>query len=95
MPNNDKFKDYTRYAEHCLNMVAGTTDQELRRIQREMASEWLNSRMQFGPHLSPGKYGLLSHGKCKWNDCRPRQLSASSSSAIARLYLDQLRPPRR
>ena len=41
MPNNDKFKDYTRYAEHCLNMVAGTTDQELRRVQREMAAEWL------------------------------------------------------
>jgi len=25
---NDKFKDYTRYAEHCLNMVASTRDQE-------------------------------------------------------------------
>jgi hypothetical protein len=34
-----KFKDYTRYAEHCLNMVASTTDQELRCIQREMAAE--------------------------------------------------------
>jgi hypothetical protein len=41
VPKNDKFNDYTRYAEHCLNMVAGTTDQELRRIQREMAAEWL------------------------------------------------------
>jgi hypothetical protein len=41
VPKNDQFKDYTRYAEHCLNMVAGTTDQELRRIQREMAAEWL------------------------------------------------------
>ena len=38
---NDKFKDYTRYAEHCLNMVAGTADQESRCIQREMAAEWL------------------------------------------------------
>ena len=38
---NDKFKDYTRYAEHCLNMVASTRDQELRCIQREMAAEWL------------------------------------------------------
>jgi hypothetical protein len=38
---NDKFKDYTRYAEHCLNMVAGTRDQESRCIQREMAAEWL------------------------------------------------------
>jgi hypothetical protein len=39
VPNN--YKDYARYAEHCLNMVASTTDQELRRIQREMAAEWL------------------------------------------------------
>jgi hypothetical protein len=41
VPKNDTFKDYTRYAEHCLNMVATTTDQELRSIQREMAAEWL------------------------------------------------------
>jgi hypothetical protein len=41
VPKNDKFEDYARYAECCLNTVAGTTDQELRRIQREMAAEWL------------------------------------------------------
>jgi hypothetical protein len=41
VPKNDKFKDYARYAEHCLNMVAATRDQELRCIQREMAAEWL------------------------------------------------------
>jgi len=41
VPKNDKFKDYARYAEHCLNMVAATTDQELRSVQREMATEWL------------------------------------------------------
>jgi hypothetical protein len=41
VPNNDKFEDYARYADHCLNMVAATPDQELRRIQREMAAEWL------------------------------------------------------
>ena len=41
VPKNDKFKDYARYAGHCLNMVAATTDQESRRIQREMANEWL------------------------------------------------------
>jgi hypothetical protein len=38
---NDKFKDYTRCAEHCLKMVASTTDQESRCAQREMAAEWL------------------------------------------------------
>jgi hypothetical protein len=41
VPKNDTYKDYVRYAEHCLNMVASTRDQELRCIQREMAAEWL------------------------------------------------------
>ena len=40
VPKNDTYKDYARYAEHCLNMMAGTTDKESRRIQREMAVEW-------------------------------------------------------
>jgi hypothetical protein len=30
---NDKFREYTRYAEYCLNMVASTRDQELRCAQ--------------------------------------------------------------
>ena len=34
---NDKFREYTRYAEYCLNMVASTRDQELC-AQREMAA---------------------------------------------------------
>jgi hypothetical protein len=38
---NDKLRDYARYAAHCLNMMAATRDQELRRIQREMAAEWM------------------------------------------------------
>ena len=25
---NDKFREYTRYAEYCLNMVVSTRDQE-------------------------------------------------------------------
>jgi hypothetical protein len=41
-PKNDKFEELrARYAEHCLNMMASTRDQELRRIQREMAAEWM------------------------------------------------------
>jgi len=56
---NDKFKDYTRYAEHCLNMVASTRDQELRCIQREMAAEWLRlADVVRRPRKS----------KCKWAD---------------------------
>jgi hypothetical protein len=42
VPKNNKFKDYVRYAEHCLNLMPATTDQELRSIQREMAVEWLS-----------------------------------------------------
>ena len=38
---DDRFGDYARYAMHCLNTVASTRDQELRRIQREMAVEWM------------------------------------------------------
>jgi hypothetical protein len=38
---NDKFREYTRYAEYCLIVVASTRDQELRCAQREMAAEWL------------------------------------------------------
>jgi hypothetical protein len=37
---NDKFREYTRYAEYCLNMVVSTRDQELRCAQREMAAEY-------------------------------------------------------
>jgi hypothetical protein len=40
-PQNDKCKDYARYAEHCLTMVTVATNQDSRAIQREMAAEWL------------------------------------------------------
>ena len=49
VPKNDKFKDYARYAELCLNTVAATRDQELRCIQREMAAEWLTSGYSSAP----------------------------------------------
>jgi hypothetical protein len=38
---NEKRKEYARYAQHCLQMVAAATEQESRSIQREMAAEWL------------------------------------------------------
>jgi len=41
LPKNDTYKDYVRYAAHCLNTVPVTTDQESRGIHREMAAEWL------------------------------------------------------
>ena len=53
MPKNDKlFKDYARYAEHCLNMMATPTDQESRSIQREMAAEWLRLAEAIPPRKS-------------------------------------------
>jgi len=41
VPKSGKHKEYARYAEHCLNMVAATRDQDSRSINREMAAEWL------------------------------------------------------
>ncbi len=41
IPNNDKRKEYERYAEHCLKMAKLAIDQPSRIIQREMAAEWL------------------------------------------------------
>ncbi len=38
---NDKHKEYTRFAAHCLEMVTITREPESRSIQREMAAEWL------------------------------------------------------
>ena len=52
VPKNDKFKDYARYAEHCLNMMAATTDQQSRCIQREMAAEWLRLEEAIRPRRS-------------------------------------------
>ena len=41
VPQNESYKDYARYAEHCLNVAHQLTDQESRRIHREMAAECL------------------------------------------------------
>lgn len=38
---NDKHKEYTRYAAHCLEMVPAVPDQEFLAIQHDMATEWL------------------------------------------------------
>lgn len=54
-PESNKHKDYVRYAEHCLNMVAATTDQESRSIQREMAAEWLRLADTIRHPLKPMK----------------------------------------
>ena len=38
---NDKYRDYVRYAEHCVEMARIAPDRKSRGIQREMAAEWL------------------------------------------------------
>jgi hypothetical protein len=40
-PKNDKHKEYSHYAEHCLQMVPLAPTQKYRAIQREMAAEWI------------------------------------------------------
>ena len=41
VPPKTKYKEYARYAAHCLQMVPAITNQEYRAVQREMAAEWL------------------------------------------------------
>ena len=38
---NDKHKDYVRYAEHCLMALPDASDQGYIAVQRDMAVEWL------------------------------------------------------
>jgi hypothetical protein len=65
MAMNDTYKDYARYAEHCLKMVAAITDQVSRRIQREMAGEW--SRLA-DTIRRPRKSKQMQMGCCSQND---------------------------
>jgi hypothetical protein len=55
VPKNGSYKDYVRYAEHCLNMTAATSDQGSRCIQREMAAEWLRLADAIRPSLKSWK----------------------------------------
>jgi len=55
VPESDKHKDYVRYAEHCLNIVTATRDQESRSVQREMAAEWLRLADTIRHPLKPMK----------------------------------------
>ncbi len=41
IPKNDKHKEYTRYAAHCLALVTSIKDRHDRVINREMAAEWV------------------------------------------------------
>ena len=54
-PKNDKFKDYARYAAHCLNVVPAIKDQDDRAINREMAAEWLRLADAIAHPLKPVK----------------------------------------
>jgi hypothetical protein len=56
---NKKRKEYSRYAAHCLQMVAAARDQELRSIEREMAAEWLRLADEAG---RPGRRQQMQMG---------------------------------
>ena len=55
IPKNDKHKDYTRYAAHCLDLVPTIKDQDDRGINREMAAEWLRLADAITHPLKPTK----------------------------------------
>ena len=38
---DEKYKEYARYAVHCLNTLTITKDKESRTIKRQMAAEWM------------------------------------------------------
>ena len=54
VPQNGAYKDYVRYAEHCLRMVTVASDQEYRAVQHEMAGAWLKLVVKV-TRLSPRK----------------------------------------
>jgi hypothetical protein len=66
VPNN--YKDYARYAEHCLNMEAATTDQESRSIRRDMAAEWL--RLADAIRRPRKSWQIQPLESRKWDDAR-------------------------
>jgi hypothetical protein len=41
IPKNEKHKEYSRYAAHCLQRASAASDPETRTIEREMTAEWL------------------------------------------------------
>jgi hypothetical protein len=68
-PKNDKHKEYSHYAEHCLQMVPKIPDQEYRAIQREMAAEWIKLAeavlRPLIPINDPKVIGMFNSGKLR------------------------------
>ncbi len=63
VPKNEKYKDYVRYAEHCLNVMTETTDQESRSIQRDMVVDWLRLADSIRHPLKSWQIRPLKHRK--------------------------------
>ena len=55
VPKSGQYKDYVRYAEHCLNLTASIKDRDDRAINREMAGEWLKLADAIAHPLKPMK----------------------------------------
>jgi len=55
IPKNDQHKEYTRYAEHCLDLVTSIKSQDDRTINHEIAAEWLRLADAIAHPLKPIK----------------------------------------
>jgi hypothetical protein len=75
---NDKFKDHTRYAEYCLNLMTETTDQEARSLRRDMAAELLNLAIAIPPSRKSCQSSLLNPGNRKEASTPSRLRTAAS-----------------
>ena len=53
VPKNDKFKDYARYAEHCLNMSAATVPSNLVLLCRTSAEAQRSCWTRRGARVTP------------------------------------------
>jgi hypothetical protein len=55
IPQNEKHKDYARYAVHCLDMGTTTGNSGAQAIQLEMAAEWIRLADAVAHPLKPTK----------------------------------------
>jgi hypothetical protein len=70
LPENDTYKNYVRYAEHCL--MAAAKDRQYGSIQREMAAEWLRLADAIRPSHRSWKAEMWYSGLAALIGIKPR-----------------------
>ena len=102
--NKDKHKEYVRFARHCLETSASTKDQETRRVEREMAAEWLTlaDACAIQKVGAPSELGGLLSGLERFQHLEPRMLPKPADGTVLvsvhgvdRRAVDLLGPVRR